>query len=127
MAAKRAGKRSTAVCIPDCLPAGPAGFSVRHNTGSAGRGGFVLEDPGARRACLSLQLRAAAGPKVCTRLCTEELCENRKVAMALQFPAQKIAGEVKHGQVVPFDCAPTGSIRFIPIVICKWQIRVVLY
>ncbi|XP_050826462.1 uncharacterized protein LOC115484799 isoform X2 [Serinus canaria] len=41
-----------------------------HNPGAAGRGGFVVEDPGARCACLSLQFQGAAGPKVCTHPCT---------------------------------------------------------
>ncbi|KAM7005050.1 uncharacterized protein RBU47_009278 isoform 1-T1 [Passerculus sandwichensis] len=36
------------------------------NTGAAGRGGFVLEDPGARGGYVSLQLQAATGPKGCT-------------------------------------------------------------
>lgn len=40
----------------------------------------------------------------------EELCESGEVAMALQFPAQKIPREVKHSPVVPFTCTTTGSI-----------------
>ncbi|XP_050826463.1 uncharacterized protein LOC115484799 isoform X3 [Serinus canaria] len=45
-------------------------WGSRHNPGAAGRGGFVVEDPGARCACLSLQFQGAAGPKVCTHPCT---------------------------------------------------------
>lgn len=40
----------------------------------------------------------------------EELGESRKVAMALQFPAQNIPREVKHSPVMPFTCTTTGSI-----------------